>query len=203
MCNDRIIIVTTEHSFKGERDILVQLMELGVGKIHIRKPGMSKKRLLELLESIPEPFRRRLVIHHHLDLAVEIGAGGIHLPYRQLSGNKFLIPHDLTLSASVHSWDEAGMAMKLCSYCMISPVFDSITKTGYSANPELSIMPDSLRKQKIYALGGITEGHLHQTLAMGYFGIASLGFIWQDPNEAVENAKLLMQELTEWGNDYE
>mgnify|MGYP002427885852 FL=1 len=76
-------------------------------------------------------------------------------------------------------------------YLFLSPIYDSISKTGYRAG----YAPDELREAfvqgiinpRIAALGGIRPEHLPALQEYGFGGAALLGYIWQSatPGELV------------------
>jgi thiamine-phosphate pyrophosphorylase len=70
-------------------------------------------------------------------------------------------------------------------------VFDSISKIAYQQNAELLAVPDELRNKKVFALGGIDNTNIAEVQKMGYYGAVVLGYIWNNPDEAVNNFKTL------------
>lgn len=180
---------------KDEPSVWQQLLDMGIDKLHIRKPSLSTSELIQLVERIPGYYRQRLVIHHNTDAALETGAGGVNLRYNKLVSARLLLPSSMTISASVHSWEEAHQALKLCSYCLVSPVFHSLSKADYNANPGLSSVPNSLQGQQVYALGGVTAENAMNALSMGYSGVATIGFIWNDSAGAAEQARKLLDKV--------
>ena len=193
MAEDKLIVITPEYSLEHEADLWVQLLEAGVGRVHIRKPNMAPKELFELVAKVPPPYREQISVHYHPEVTLEMVTGGLHMPYKNVINGRILLPAFYRLSASVHSWEEAQKAIKLCSYCFISPVFNSISKKGYMANPDLRAVPEHLKGNKIYALGGIDVHNTPEVLRMGYYGVAVMGAIWEEPDLAVEKATELVK----------
>lgn len=196
MSTDKLIVITQENTLKNEADLWVQLLKMGVGKIHVRKPGMKTDELLKLVNTVPLEYRKQLIIHQNPQVTLDAGAGGLHLPFRHIIDGKISMPVHYSLSASTHNWQEAEKAMKLCSYCFISPVFNSISKTGYNANPELASVPVHLKGARIYALGGIHGGNIQSVLSMGYYGAAVLGAIWNNSSNLLDITKELLDVIT-------
>lgn len=200
MHTDAAIIITSEGHVKDEASLWVEFLKLGIGKIHVRKPNFSTGELLMLINKVPVEYRKRLVIHHNTDV-VDSGVGGIHLPYHYLNQHK--VDTALTLSGSAHSWSEVRTLIKVCNYCFISPVFNSISKIDYPADEALQSVPPDLKGQKIYALGGIDAKNVQSALKNGYYGVAALGFIWHE-NDASSKAKQLLEAVaTSKNNGYE
>ncbi|UII30055.1 thiamine phosphate synthase [Fulvivirga ulvae] len=193
MPEDKLIVITPGHTLDKEADLWMQLLDAGVGRVHIRKPNMKAESVLGLMTKVPSAYREQISIHYYPEVTLETEAGGLHQPYSYLINGRVLLPARYRLSASVHNWDEAHKAMKLCSYCFISPVFNSISKKGYNANPDLKNVPEQFKGNKIYALGGIDIQNAAEALNMGYYGLAVMGTIWEEPELAVDKAKALIQ----------
>lgn len=191
-----VIAITQNNALPNEAALCVQLLELGILRVHIRKPEWSTKQLIDLVMEIPEQYRKRLVIHRNVDAATETGVGGLHLPYHELITGKLSLPSGMSLSTSAHSWEEAQAAVKLCSYCFVSPVYDSISKKGYGANEHLTDVPPALRQKQVYALGGIHPGNCLEAIEMGYTGVATLGYLWAVPGEVILRANQLIQAIS-------
>ena len=83
-------------------------------------------------------------------------------------------------------------------YCFLSPIFDSLSKKGYSA----AFPAETLRRagsegiidRHVYALGGITPERLPQLQEWGFGGAAMLGYLWEETSP--EKIKRRMQQLT-------
>lgn len=128
-----------------------------------------------------------MVIHHNFNLFEKFTLGGFHVSYApSLPKIK-----QGTLSCSVHNWKEAEDALTKCDYVFISPLFDSISKNAYKKNPELMNIPSDLRGKKIIALGGIDDNTIEEVFDLGYYGGAVLGYIWNNPDNALKNFEKL------------
>ncbi|WP_419526413.1 thiamine phosphate synthase, partial [Alistipes putredinis] len=98
------------------------------------------------------------------------------------------------ISRSCHSFGEIA-SHPTEDYLFLSPIFDSISKTGYRAG----YAPDELRKAfaqgiinpRVAALGGIRPEHLPALQEYGFGGAAFLGYIWQGatPEELVRRMR--------------
>ena len=105
-----------------------------------------------LIEAIPPQMHTRLVIHDHFDLISRYRLGGLHLNRRCP-----VAPHGYSggLSRSCHSIDEV-MAGGTMDYVTLSPVFDSISKSGYmAAYSHEELLRLSGAPTKVIALGGV------------------------------------------------
>lgn len=188
----RIIVITSPDFIAGEVTLINQLLNAGIYRIHIRKPQASADEVRILIEGIESKWHTRLSLHDHHHLAIEYGCG-IHLNARNP------IPpedakKDTLFSASCHSIEEVGKRKTQCDYVFMSPIFDSISKHGYSA----AYSQDELNKasakgiidKKVIALGGVTPNHIPYLERMGFGGAAFLGHVWRHAREGLFDCSL-------------
>lgn len=77
-------------------------------------------------------------------------------------------------------------------YCLLSPIYPSISKPGYgggysgsaAAFPDRQQLADALAgaRYPVLALGGVTPDRFAELAAMGFAGAVLLGSIWQAPD---------------------
>jgi len=185
----RLIVITDDAIRLDEVGCWLELLAAGVEKLHIRKPKASKEELECLVKEVPQEWRKKLVIHYQPELAEKYELGGLHVSFKDYTQYKNCA---VPVSCSVHNWEEAREVIDSCVYCFISPVFDSISKTDYTANEELKQVPVDLSNKKIYALGGINSDNAGQALRNGYYGVVALGYVWNYRESAAERVKELL-----------
>ncbi len=174
-----LIIITEPQFTDNEAAIIAQLLYWGVDLMHLRKPESSAKELAKLIEAIPTAHHNRLVLHDHFDLAAHFTLHGLHLNHR----NSVLPPnHKGTISQSCHTLDEVKACKTKCDYVFLSPVFNSISKLGYTSAFTPKALSEAKKQglidQKVVALGGITAANIDKTKYYGFGGVALLGDIW-------------------------
>lgn len=172
-----LIVITKPDFFAGEIEALNQLFRNGLKRLHIRKPMAKREELEALIRLIPIAYRKRIVLHDFHDLAIKYDLGGIHLNQRNPLPPKGYIG---TVSRSCHSLEEIQRYKAECSYIFLSPIYDSISKTGYHSAfsiDDLRAAKDLLDSQ-VFALGGVDESKLIELRELGFGGIAVLGDIW-------------------------
>jgi len=126
----RFLVITEPQFTDNEAAIIAQLLHWGVDLVHLRKPESSADKLAKLIETIPTAYHNRLVLHDHFDLAAHFTLHGLHLNRR----NSVLPPnHKGTVSQSCHTLDEVKVCKTKCDYVFLSPVFNSISKQGYTS----------------------------------------------------------------------
>ena len=189
---DRLIVITAPEFFGEEAEILNQLFEAGLKRLHLRKPQGRKEELEKLIMEIGPGFRKFIAVHYHQELAVEMNLGGMHFSYHTNS-NPADITDRYTVSCSLHSWNELEEVQQKIDYCFMSPVFNSISKVRYLANEALQEVPSFALN--VFALGGISEANCVEVLDKQYSGVAVLGALWDDPSQALLRFKVLRNKV--------
>ena len=124
----RIIVISAPDFLRGEAAALTALLEAGAWRVHVRKPAAGSDSIARLLEHIPAALYSRISLHDHHELAAQFGVGGVHLNGRNPS-----VPDGFggLVSRSCHSISELSQYGPVCDYMFLSPIFDSISKSGY------------------------------------------------------------------------
>jgi thiamine-phosphate pyrophosphorylase len=186
---EKLIVVTHPGHLNDEIDICKDLLDAGLQRLHVRKYKWNPDKIEEWLSHFSQEHLNKMSVHHQVGIFEKLHLGGVHLPYK--NDFSFSKRTDQTFSCSVHTWEEAKNALEHCDYIFISPVFDSISKIAYKQNSDLLKVPDDLKNKKIFALGGIDDTNLADVHKMGYYGAVVLGYIWNNPDEALSNFKNL------------
>jgi thiamine-phosphate pyrophosphorylase len=182
-----LIVISLPLFFRGEAECLDALLASGLSKLHIRKPGASKKELDGLLREIRPRWRKQLVLHggnqpgEVRELANKYEIGQIHCPQKVWNER-----WGLRLSSSLHSWEEMATVDERFAYVFISPLFNSISKEGYMANESLLQRPAVPQPCKVIGLGGIDCDTIREVLRHGWDGAAVMGWIWGEAGKEVQ-----------------
>lgn len=172
-----LVIISEPGFFSGEAEALRRLLDGLECRVHLRKPGSTEEDMRRLVESLPEELRPRLTLQEHLQLAPEYGVGGVHPTSRFPE-----IPPCWRglVSRSCHSLDEVA-ACQDADYLFLSPIFDSISKSGYrSAFTDAQLRSASEIDGHVYALGGVRPENFPLLKEYGFGGAALLGHVWRD-----------------------
>ena len=172
-----LVIISEPGFFSGEAEALRRLFDGLECRVHLRKPGSAEEDMRRLVESLPEELRPRLTLQEHLQLAPEYGVGGVHPTSRFPE-----IPPCWRglVSRSCHSLDEVA-ACQDADYLFLSPIFDSISKSGYrSAFTDAQLRSASEIDGHVYALGGVRPENFPLLKEYGFGGAALLGHVWRD-----------------------
>jgi thiamine-phosphate pyrophosphorylase len=90
----------------------------------------------------------------------------------------------LSISASCHSFEEITVAQAEFDYMFLSPVFDSISKTGYKQRYTPEQLNDAKARgvinSRVIALGGMNVERISMVRRYGFGGVAVLGALWTE-----------------------
>ena len=164
----KLIAISWPTFFDGEAEIINSLFEAGLPVLHVRKPNAAESEVASLIRRVRPEFHERLTMHYYPALAeaFEGSADG-----EAVFGER--------LSASCHTLEEAREAQRHTDYVFLSPIFDSISKRGYTA----SFSTDELMRgaaegiigRRVIALGGVRPENMGAARDMGFGGVAVLG----------------------------
>ena len=183
-----VIVITKPEMFPGEEELVNTLFANGMQRLHLRKPGASEEEMAEWIGRIDLPFRQKIIVHDHHRLLKTMGLGGIHLNARNPEAPAWFSAErqkrrSVTLSRSCHSLEEIAQWKGVCDYLFLSPIFDSISKGGYtSAFTRATLLQayhDGLFSKPVYALGGVSADNIRSIYDYGFAGAAVIGSLWQ------------------------
>lgn len=196
-----IVVITADKYLPNEHDIIHSMFGEGLERLHVRKANLTIAEMRNYITQIDKSHHHKLVIHRHHLLHQELGLGGLHLSsFDRASPTTVAAFRNLPaeeVSTSIHSWNELKELPFECSYVFISPVFNSISKPGYSAGVELQEL-SRIRKAsadfnslpRVYGLGGIDSKNAVVLKQHGFDGAAVLGSLWMDPDPIAAFRKL-------------
>ena len=174
------IVITLPTFIPDEARLIAGLFQRGLDVLHLRKPGSDEGSCRRLLDGISECWHERIVVHDHFSLCRDYGLLGVHLNGRHPQPPADFQPR--SVSASCHSVDEARRRKDTLDYVFLSPIFDSISKQGYSSAYTPELLADAhdhgFIDRKVMALGGFTLEHIPRIREWGFGGAVFLGDVW-------------------------
>ena len=183
----RLIVITPENDLPGETLLAARMLENGLHRLHIRKPGYSASQLRTYVQTLPPDAYHQLIIHNHYSICGELGLGGVHFSAQVRESGKQNPGGYPSVSTSFHTWEEVKAQGSDFASCFISPVFNSISKPGYLAGVNWEGLYQTRQHlaalgrscPEIIGLGGVTPDKLGMLHSHGFDGAAMLGAIWQ------------------------
>lgn len=179
---------------------LERLLPLGVSTIQLRIKDLSSQALVDEITqaiALAKQFNCRLFINDYWQLAIELGAYGVHLGQEDLADADLLTikTAGLRLGISTHShWEVVRAKAFKPSYIACGPIFPTTTKTmpwvphGIEG---LNYWCSAVNDYPLVAIAGIDETNFHTIAETGVSGIALITAITKSPNPEATTQKLL------------
>jgi thiamine-phosphate pyrophosphorylase len=153
----------------------------GVDFVQLRRRGLPARDLESLARRLLDVARgtgSRILVNGRLDVALAVGASGVHLPADGLPTSRVrkAAPPDFVVSRSTHVPGEVERAFREgASFVVFGPIFPTPSKPGH---PGVGL--DALREAvaaapvPVYALGGVTPERVEQIACAGAHGVAGI-----------------------------
>lgn len=190
----KLIVISHPEILPNEPELLETALDAGTHYVHLRKPNADAQAIANLLSRLPAQYLPQIVLHDALHLATEYAVGGIHLNSRHPDAPAMWQGR---VSRSCHTIEEIAAHKSNCHYQFLSPVYNSISKSGYRSSFTTEQLLDARNKRiiddSVVALGGITPDNVTSALSLGFGGVALLGCLWCNPNE--EHIKQTITEI--------
>lgn len=158
----------------------------GVKAIQLREKDLETRELLKLAYKMRELTNRydaKLFINDRLDIALAVGADGVHLTQNSIPADavRKVVKNKLLLGVSTHSLKEAREAEKGgADFLTLGPICRTPSKLKYGKPLGLEILKDVCRKVEIpvFAIGGIKSNKILEMKKAGAFGVAMISEIF-------------------------
>jgi thiamine-phosphate pyrophosphorylase len=192
-----LLLLVTDRMRYGDRaleDIFLPALAGGVNMIELREADMTARDLLGEAERL-----RRLalggvplIIYDRVDVAVAVGADGVHVAGESLpisaakqAGRGVLVGKTVSSLAEAVAAEQSG-----ADYLIVEPVFFSHYMHGRSpVGPTVIGRIKAKVRLPLLASGGITAGNAHQVIAAGADGVSVVSEIVDsaDPRNAARS----------------
>jgi thiamine-phosphate pyrophosphorylase len=207
-----LYLVTDEKLCFGRplAEVVEQAVAGGVTAVQLREKDLNTRDFIQRavqLKKILAAYKIPLIINDRIDIALAVGADGIHVGQNDMPYEYFkkIIPDQMIRGLSVETPEQAAEAEKYdLDYLSVSPVFLTSTKTELVK--EWGI--DGLRKlagktrHKLVAIGGINITNAADVIRAGAKGIAVVSAICSAPDPVSASGELrsvIDKTLTEYG----
>ncbi|KAA5540325.1 thiamine phosphate synthase [Adhaeribacter rhizoryzae] len=193
----KLIVISSPVAIADEPAIINRLFAAGLEILHLRKPNTRAAEIATLLNQINPIYYPRIALHHHHGLAEQFGISRLHFPEQErqrlsVSDWQKIQAAGYKLSTSVHQLEIIKILPPVFEYGFFSPVFTSISKPSYQSvlNNNYYLKAED-KPFPVIALGGISASKISQVRKMNFDGAALLGAIWQEPEKALDNFKII------------
>lgn len=186
----------TDRSLLPDEDVtsaINRALDSGVRMFQLREKDLSSGNLLRLGHQVAEITRNagaQLFINDRVDIALAVGADGVHLRTSSFSPEEARdFARDLLIGASVHNAGEA-IEKQQADFLLFGPVFETPDKP-HKGLDELRTITEEV-DCPVYAVGGITPDKTDDCFDAGAFGVAAIRS-WQAPEVATKNLQYFGQ----------
>jgi thiamine-phosphate pyrophosphorylase len=188
VCVDFNLYLITDRRQTRGRDlsaVVEQALQGGVRAVQLREKDLPTDELYRLageLRRITSKYGAKLLINERADIALDVGADGVHLPESGLSAEaaREIIGSERLIGVSCHSLNAARSAQKSgADFITFGPVFFTPSKAAYGSPVGLELLAEAAGTLNIpvFGLGGINESNILKVMAAGAHGIALLSAI--------------------------
>ncbi|MFZ1702476.1 MAG: thiamine phosphate synthase [Pyrinomonadaceae bacterium] len=176
-------VVNPENFATASRKLLDHLrlaVDEGISMIQIREKSLPTRLLCDLASNalgITTSSSTKLLINDRADVAVAVGADGVHLTANSLPADviRKKFSASLIIGASVHSMNEAKLtAQQGADFAVFAPVFGSPGKGEPKGIAMLAEICRVVKPFPILALGGVDETNVEAILDAGGDGFAAI-----------------------------
>lgn len=158
----------------------------GVKTVQLREKDLNTRELLKLaykMRSLTNRYNAKLFINDRFDIALAVGADGVHLTQNGIPVHavRDTVKKKLMIGVSTHSLKEAKEAEKGgADFITLGPVYRTPSKLKYGAPLGLETLRkvSSRIKVPVFALGGIKGNNVSDVRAAGAFGVAMISEIF-------------------------
>ena len=183
-------LITDRHLVEDLTTAVQQALMGGVRAVQLREKDLGTRPLLELagrMRELTAASGAMLFINDRLDIALSVGADGVHLGGRSIPvyAARKVVKDALSIGASAHSLKEAKRAEEEgADFITLGPVYATPSKQKYG----LPVGLQTLRAVKeavgipVFAIGGIKTGNIEGALRAGADGIAVISGILSAPD---------------------
>src|SRR6516164_4981945 len=182
--------------------LIQEAARAGVDLIQIREKDLAVPSLVELVSVAIECARgtaTRVVVNDRLDVALALGACGVHLGTQSLPAQavRRRVPDDFLIGVSCHSLEEALTAESAgADYIVFGPIFATPSKLVYGLPLGLGKLREAAARVQIplLALGGVNVHRVKPCFAAGASGIAGIS-LFQSSNSLQARVRELRAEF--------
>jgi thiamine-phosphate pyrophosphorylase len=203
--NFRLYLITNRKLVTREASLVTavqQALKGGVTAVQLREKDMDTRALLKLaydMRKVTDTFKAKLFINDRFDVALAVGADGVHLTRNSIPVDavRNAVKKKLLIGVSTHSLREAKEAEKGgADFITLGPVYKTLSKLKYGKPLGIDILKKVAGKVNIpvLAIGGIKSGRVAEVVNAGAAGAAMISEVFSSAdikNKAGELTSLL------------
>lgn len=186
-----IYLVTDRRQTAGRplHVVIEQALAAGVRAVQLREPDLPTRGLLDLakdLRALTAMHKAQLLINDRLDLALAVGADGVHLRASSLpvAAARRIMGSNRLVGISTHSLDEVMRAQQDgADFAVLGPIYDTPSKRGFGAPIGLGAIEKAAAQCRIpiFAIGGVSASRAAELRRAGASGVALISAVLSAP----------------------
>ena len=183
----RLYLITDRHQCRDRplTGVLREACRAGVKAVQLREKDLTPLATFQLaseLKMLLDGFETALLINDRADIAMAVGARGVHLPEVGIpvEGARRCLPPGTLVGVSTHSRDGAKRVEGAgADFLTFGPIFFTPSKAQYGEPLGLRALEKVARDVHlpVFAMGGITPERVKDCLATGASGVAVISAI--------------------------
>jgi len=183
----RVYLITDRRQAPGG-DLLRAVegaLDGGIRAVQLREKDLPGKELCLLADRMRNLTARhgvRLLINDRVDIALAVGADGVHLGGASLpaSAARTLLGEEALIGCSTHSESELREAVAQgADFATFGPVYPTPSKAAYGPPVGVTALAGACNRSAIpvFALGGVGPHNVGEVMEAGAFGIALISAV--------------------------
>ena len=164
-----------------------QALKGGVKAIQLREKDMGTRELLKLayrMRALTEKYRAKLFINDRLDIALGVGADGVHLAQNSIPvyAVRRVVMKKFFIGVSTHSLREAREAEKGgADFITLGPIYKTASKLRYCKPLGMKTLNNVRKSLKIpvFAIGGVKSSNIRDIAKAGAHGISLISEVFK------------------------
>lgn len=204
--------ISDRHGFAGDEAerraaLLLRLAEAaraGVDYIQLREKDLPRSEFEILAQQALGTVRRnsdqtKLLLNTYADIALAVGADGVHLPAGSVSPTALRVPwrlrsdRDPTIGVSAHNVEDVRRSeAEGASLAVLAPIFEKAAASAQGIGLDVLRRACTGSRMPVLALGGVTLLNARECLDAGAAGVAGIRLFQQgDVAETVRRLRAL------------
>ncbi len=194
----RLYLITDRRQTGGRSlpEVVEAALRGGVDAVQLREKDLPARELAELARRLLQICRRRgarLLINDRIDVALAVGADGVHLPSASFTcGDARRLLADRLVGVSTHSAAEVETAAgEGADFVVLGPIRATPSKLAYGSPLGMEVLAAARRAAiPVLALGGMDAEHVEGALRAGAAGVAVVRAVCAAADPAAAAARL-------------
>jgi len=191
------LYLVTDRTRTGGRplpEVVEAAVRGGVDAVQLREKDLPAGALFELARELRRRCTRhgvRLLINDRIDVALAVGADGVHLPVDSFAAGdaRALVGPGRLIGVSTHSLEQAQQASAAgADFVVFGPVFATPSKRPFGPPLGLEALAQAAGAVSVpvFAIGGVTVARADAVCRHGAHGIAAIAAVLEatDPTAA-------------------